>query len=1412
MAYELTENLFMETETIGPLSRTEIVKLLKSCATAVTAKFPVVGATDPYNIVRKNGEYGAYRLTLAQICDAGYITPNLITTVQKYVSDAPAPSDKIKTTHTYFEMCQTLNTNFLENKLTLEPATIEARNNGQYYYLSHVMNGCAARTGFSTGQGVFQDAKQDLIAFDYLTFVYNNLLTARVVTVEIDKQVLSGLLAIALCSTYDDAVNFSKGVIKSDTNGISAKYWYDYGWNALASQPKQVTEEPAVKTTEVTEAGGTTKQITTATPASEATPPVVEEPSPNPLIKYVNKSKIVYSWDPDGLLGGMVELYYEDEQIFHAINVETTSFTDLDFIEALDDLRTEIKDSLTAGDILRNTNLAAVLTYLAANYETDIAAVKSAATTPPAIPTSATQPKSTVTDTGNPPYTQTPEPTPAVAAIPAGAAPASNTPTQTTSTPTEVKNQISPTCYVEYSNFGNMFKIIAHQKTVFDNRGADIAYVLGYTVTDTIRHALENLNRNKTIADFSSVIADIDLAITEIQKNAQIAYDILNPPAVDPIPAAPTTVKTDSPIVTNTINNSAIVEYTGNDSIPAAVIKVYYLNGNNREEIANNCPANKDTVLNQVNRAIDSATAANNTGKAIALTGARNDITSNFEEDVAYINNHYKIVPPTSTTETRTDGTTVTTTRATNPDGSIVTRTETVNPTTGLITKEETVEKKSLPGNKAQHPNVTDPVTTDVPIADQNKVAGLNDANSIDTYRANQQPSNKEVLPASQQDPSKGFKDPENRYPLKTMVNKPDTNPLAVGVNSPNIQGSPKTAAGDKEHMSAGASPAARNSSRKREVKTAGRNGATWSQPESPYAAQYPFNKVMGSESGHAFEIDDTPGAERLNLAHRSGTFTETGPDGTQVTKIVGDSYTITDRDGYIMIEGVANVHVAGNCNVVIMSDTNLTMHGKVSMDFHNDLDVNIGGKLSMSVGGGIYARNAGKLSLVNYGNIDVDAMGNLSTDVTGNHNLTTYGENRMTSKGDIHVKTAGDAMIGAVGSFNVCADETANIKSTGATNIKSGAEINAEGAGNINLKAELVASSPIDTPTLDVTTANISTLNAGSTNLRATGTDTGTNGGSTHNLPISGPTSATVTEASAAAEATCPSAAALSTTETVEEPVSVSSTRPTQYVGGGGGSGGSGGNGGGSYAPDNTENDGDPEDGAEDPNCEQALNGDPSQGSGPTDTEGTGGTGSGDMTAGNVKASPACDTLPGGRKLPALAKSGFPRADLQLSEHYYLRDFVTGPLLTSVRSLSQLKSYSRGGYTMSVWDIVQNYRCLALNVLEPIVKQFGKPTINDGYRDPAGKKSNSAHQYAAIDIQFSGGNKQRHIDIATWAVKQGLPHDQLLVECKPARKTAWIHIGYYWYNRQQRGEHWCGIQDAKATRISPNKYSYVSF
>ena len=105
----------------------------------------------------------------------------------------------------------------------------------------------------------------------------------------------------------------------------------------------------------------------------------------------------------------------------------------------------------------------------------------------------------------------------------------------------------------------------------------------------------------------------------------------------------------------------------------------------------------------------------------------------------------------------------------------------------------------------------------------------------------------------------------------------------------------------------------------------------TWSQPPSPYAAIYPKNQVRYTESGHVQEFDDTPGAERIQEYHQSGSFVETGngwksggkltdPDGTKVEKIVGNGYEIClgNKKIYIAGSGGIDIVVNGSANIKI--------------------------------------------------------------------------------------------------------------------------------------------------------------------------------------------------------------------------------------------------------------------------------------------------------------------------------------------------------------------------------------------------------------------------------------------------------------------------------------------------------------
>jgi len=84
---------------------------------------------------------------------------------------------------------------------------------------------------------------------------------------------------------------------------------------------------------------------------------------------------------------------------------------------------------------------------------------------------------------------------------------------------------------------------------------------------------------------------------------------------------------------------------------------------------------------------------------------------------------------------------------------------------------------------------------------------------------------------------------------------------------------------------------------------------------------KYPYNHVRETESGHVFEVDDTPGAERIHTFHRTGTFEEIQPDGTKVQKVVGDDYEITIKDKQMFIKGDLNITVEGDMTLNVKGD-----------------------------------------------------------------------------------------------------------------------------------------------------------------------------------------------------------------------------------------------------------------------------------------------------------------------------------------------------------------------------------------------------------------------------------------------------------------------------------------------------------
>ena len=98
------------------------------------------------------------------------------------------------------------------------------------------------------------------------------------------------------------------------------------------------------------------------------------------------------------------------------------------------------------------------------------------------------------------------------------------------------------------------------------------------------------------------------------------------------------------------------------------------------------------------------------------------------------------------------------------------------------------------------------------------------------------------------------------------------------------------------------------------------------------YNARYPYNNAIETESGHAFELDDTPDYERINIMHRGGSHLEFRPEGSVQQKIMNNSSR--------MIEGDETVHIKGNKLVYIDGDLTYIVGGSVTYLVEKDFKV----------------------------------------------------------------------------------------------------------------------------------------------------------------------------------------------------------------------------------------------------------------------------------------------------------------------------------------------------------------------------------------------------------------------------------------------------------------------------------------
>ena len=120
-------------------------------------------------------------------------------------------------------------------------------------------------------------------------------------------------------------------------------------------------------------------------------------------------------------------------------------------------------------------------------------------------------------------------------------------------------------------------------------------------------------------------------------------------------------------------------------------------------------------------------------------------------------------------------------------------------------------------------------------------------------------------------------------------------------------------------------------------------------EPSPRYAAQYPFNHVKSTESGHVEEFDDTPGSGRIHRYHRSGSFEEFGPDGERVLKVVNRNYEVTLGDNDVHVKGDANVQIDGRASVILNNGGDILSNEDLNLNVFGDFKLKAQGKITIA-------------------------------------------------------------------------------------------------------------------------------------------------------------------------------------------------------------------------------------------------------------------------------------------------------------------------------------------------------------------------------------------------------------------------------------------------------------------------------
>jgi len=178
-------------------------------------------------------------------------------------------------------------------------------------------------------------------------------------------------------------------------------------------------------------------------------------------------------------------------------------------------------------------------------------------------------------------------------------------------------------------------------------------------------------------------------------------------------------------------------------------------------------------------------------------------------------------------------------------------------------------------------------------------------------------------------------------------------------------------------------------------------DGGNWDEPETTYNAVYPKNHVMETEGGHLREFDDTPGVMRIHERHASGSGYEIDNDGTKITRVKKDNYTLVSADDYVHIQGQERHTTDGGLRVKVNNSAETGNHYNIEVGANANCTVEVvSGDINLVSQQGDVNIKAGKnFNLDVAGNMNVRVQQDAIEEVTGKKDELVVGNNKKTGK-----------------------------------------------------------------------------------------------------------------------------------------------------------------------------------------------------------------------------------------------------------------------------------------------------------------------------------------------------------------------------------------------------------------------------